>query len=120
MKRNRFIVLLSLLFLSVTAGGQNSNSEEVKSGSFSYKVKPGKSANLMDECNVDFSYKKVVGDPVYTANLQWSRLNEFTVTKGAKKTKITYAQLSEYPDLQKRFDMIVPVNAIFDFTPIEH
>lgn len=116
MKRNRFIVLLSLLFLSVTAGGQNSNSEEVKSGSFSYKVKPGKSANLMDECNVDFSYKKVVGDPVYTANLQWSRLNEFTVTKGAKKTKITYAQLAEYPDLQKRFDMIVPVNAIFDFT----
>lgn len=116
MKSNRFIVLLSLLFVAVAAGGQNSNSEEVKSGSFSHKVKNGKSVNLMDECTVDYTFKKVVGNPVYEASLQWSRLNEFTVTKGAKKTKVTYAQLAEYPDLQKRFDLIAPINAIFDVT----
>lgn len=116
MKRNRFIVLLSLLFVAVTASGQNANSDEVKSGSFSYKVKPGKGFNLMDECNVDFSYRRVVGDPVYKASIQWSRLNEFAVTKGAKKSKVTYAQLAEYPDLQKRFDLIAPTSAIFDFT----
>ena len=118
MKRNRFIVLLSLLFLAVTASGQSSNSDEVKTGSFSCKAKTakGKSSYLMDECNVDFTYKKVVGSPSYTTEVQWSRLNEFTMVKGAKKSTVTYAQLGEYPDLQKRFEMITPTNAVFDFT----
>ena|GEM_PF-658677 len=115
MKRIRFIVLLFLMMMAASVNAQDL--KDVKTGSFSCKANygAGKNSYLLDDCKVNYTYKIIIGEPVYFANMVWNRKSDFTIGK-AKKTKITYAQLSEYPDLQKRFDLITPVSAKFKFT----
>lgn len=116
MKGFRFKILLLLTFMSATVFGQDQ--KEIKSGTFACKAKyaAGKNSYLLDECNVNYTYKVVVGDPVCNATASWKRKDDYTVGSGAKKAKITYSQLSEYPDLQKRFELITPTSAKFKFT----
>lgn len=115
MKRIRFTMLLFIMLMAASVSGQDL--KEVKSGSFSCKTKNavGKNSYLLDDCKVDYTYKVIIGEPVYFANMVWNRKSDFAIGK-SKKTKITYAQLSEYPDLQKRFDLITPLSAKFKFT----
>ena len=109
MKRLKFTAIA--LFLSLVAVcGQGQNDV---SGTFSSKAKyaAGKNSYLLDECKVDYTYKIVLGAPVYVANMIWKRKDDFTV----KNEKITYKELAAYPDLQKRFALITPTNVKFKF-----
>jgi hypothetical protein len=111
MKRLKFTAIA--LFLSLMAvNGQEQ--KDALSGSFSSKAKyaAGKNSYLLDECKVDYTYKTVLGAPVYLANMVWTRKNDFTI----KNDKISYSDLSAYPDLQKRFELITPANVKFKFT----
>ncbi len=111
MERLKF-TLIALLFSLVAVNGQEQ--KDVLSGSFSSKAKyaAGKNSYLLDECKVDFTYRTVLSAPVYFANMEWTRKNDFTI----KNEKISYSDLNEYPDLKKRFELITPVNAKFKFT----
>jgi len=111
MKRLKFTAIaLFLSFITVYGQGQDG----VLSGSFSSKAKyaAGKNSYLLDECKVDYSYKMVLGSPVYTANMIWKRKDDFTI----KNEKISYKDLDAYPDLQKRFALLTPTNVKFHFT----
>ena len=101
------------LFLSLIAiHGQEQ--KDVLSGSFSCKAKyaAGKNNYLFDECKVDYTYRLVLSAPVYQASMTWKRRNDFSI----KNDKISYSDLRDYPDLQKRFELITPTKVRFKFT----
>ncbi len=111
MKRFKFTAIA--LFLSlITVCGQGQDG--VLSGSFSRKAKyaAGKNSYLLDECKVDYTYKMILGSPVYVANMTWKRKDDFTI----KNEKISYKELDAYPDLQKRFALLTPTSVKFYFT----
>ena len=72
----------------------------VLTGTISGKEKyvAGKNSYLMDGYDVNVAYKEVMGAPVCTANMTWTRHTNYTV----KGKKVAYAQLAEYPDLKAR------------------
>ena len=111
MKRLKFTaIVLFLSLMAVYGQGQ----KDALSGSFSSKAKyaAGKNSYLLDECKVDYTYKTVLGAPVYFAHMVWTRKNDFTI----KNEKISYSDLSMYPDLRKKFELITPVHVKFKFT----
>ncbi len=109
MKRLKFTAIALFLSLMAVCG-----QEDALSGTFSSKAKyaAGKNSYLLDECKVDYTYKMVLGSPVYVANMTWKQKDNFTV----KNEKISYRELDAYPDLQKRFTLITPNNVKFKFT----
>ncbi|MDR1729137.1 MAG: formylglycine-generating enzyme family protein [Prevotellaceae bacterium] len=111
MKRLKFTAI-ALFFSLMMVFGQEPDG--ILSGSFSGKAKytAGKNSYLLDECKVDYTYKMILGSPVYVANMTWKRKDDFTV----KNEKISYKELEAYPDLQKRFALLTPVNVKFYFT----
>ena len=86
----------------------------VLTGTISGKEKyvAGKNNYLMDGYDVNVEYKEVMGAPVCTANMTWTRNNSFTV----KGKKVAYAQLAGYPDLQARYDLITPKSVECSYT----
>ena len=111
MKKLQFTVIALFLSLMAVSGQEQS---DVFSGSFSSKARyaAGKNIYLMDECRVNYTYKVVLGSPVYQADMVWTRRNDFTVNN----VKISHADLNAHPDLQKRFELITPVSVRFKFT----
>jgi hypothetical protein len=108
-----FQITLVALFLSLmAANGQEQKGELSGSFTCNARYQAGKNSYLLDYCKVDYAYKTILADPVYVANMTWTRKNNFTF----QKEKINYADLKEYPDLQKRFDLITPIQANFKFT----
>jgi len=113
MKKIQFTAIA--LFLSLmSVSGQGQGQGDGLSGTFSSKARyvPGKNIYLLDEAKVNYTYKTVLGDPVYYADMVWTRRNDFTVNN----VKISHSDLSAYPDLQKRFELITPVSVKFRFT----
>jgi hypothetical protein len=108
-----FQITLVALFLSLmVVNGQEQKGDVSGSFTCNARYQAGKNSYLLDHCKVDYVYKTVLADPVYLANMTWTRKNNFTI----KKEKINYSELKEYPDLQKRFDLITPIQAKFKFT----
>ncbi len=102
--RRFYLSMLTLLMSATALWGEAQTG--VLTGSISGKEKyvAGKNNYLLDGYNVDVAYKTVMGAPVCTAGMTWTRNNSFTV----KSKKIAYAQLAEYPDLQARYDLLTP------------
>jgi len=110
MKRLKFTTIALILSLMAVSGQQN----DVLSGSFSSKAKyaAGKNSYLLDECKVNYTYRTILGSPVYYTEMVWTRKNDFAI----KNNRISYSDLSAYPDLQKRFELITPMSVKFKFT----
>lgn len=85
MKRIRFTMLLFIMLMAASVSGQDL--KEVKSGSFSCKTKNavGKNSYLLDDCKVDYTYKVIIGEPVYFANMVWNRKSDFAIGKSKKQ-----------------------------------
>ena len=115
MKQLKFTAIALLLSLMAVSGQEQ---KDALSGYFSSKAKypAGKNSYLLDECKVDYTYKVILGNPVYFTNMVWTRKNDFTI----KNEKVSYSDLNAYPDLQKRFELITPVNVKFKFTMLFH
>jgi hypothetical protein len=111
MKKLQLTLIAAFMsFAAVFGQGQT----EQMSGSFSCKAKyaTGKNCYLMDTCKVDFTYKLIMGNPAYSANVVWSGKDDFV----HNKSKISYGQLSEFPDLKRRFELISPKSAKYTIT----
>ncbi len=102
--RRIYLTMLTMLMSAAALWGEAQDG--VLTGSISGKEKyaAGKNSYLLDEYKVDVAYKEVMGDPVCTASMTWTRNNSFTV----KTKKVAYAQLESYPDLKARYDLITP------------
>lgn len=111
MKKLQFTIIAIFFSLMAVSGQEHT---DVLSGSFTGKAKyaTGKNSYLLDDYQVDYTYRTVLSAPVYFANMTWKRKNDFTI----KNDKISYSELQEYPDLQKRFELITPASAKFKFT----
>lgn len=99
------------VFMAITSSfGQNT--EEI-SGSFSCKAQyPSSNQYLMDSCRVNYTFKTVMGDPAYIANVVWSRKNEF-VYNGKR---IVENNLHSLSGLRQKYETIAPTKAKYTFT----
>lgn len=111
MKRVYLTVLSALMSVFIMFGQGQFTS---LSGTYSGKMKyvPGKNVYLLDEYRLDYNYKVVMGEPRCEAQVAWTRNNGYTVDK----KNVAYSRLSQHPDLQQRFDLLVPDSAVFTYT----
>ena len=110
--RRFYLTMLTMLMSAAALWGEAQTG--VLTGTISGKEKyvAGKNSYLMDGYDVNVAYKVVMGAPVCTANMTWTRHNSYAV----KSKKIAYAQLAEYPDLKARYDLITPKSVECTYT----
>lgn len=83
-------------------------------GTFGCKAKySGKNTYLMDSCYVDYTIKRVVGAPSYTAKVTWTQQkNGYNVGGVAVKP----ADLGAFKHPSRRYNDVTPTKATFNFT----
>ncbi len=110
--RRFYLTMLTMLMSAAALWGEAQTG--VLTGTISGKEKyaAGKNSYLMDGYEVNVAYKVVMGAPVCTANMTWTRHNSYAV----KSKKVAYAQLAEYPDLKARYDLITPKSVECTYT----
>lgn len=82
-------------------------------GTFACKAKySGKNTYLMDSCYVDYTFKKVVGAPSYSAKVSWTQHPGYTV--GGVSVKAS--DVANYKNYKQRYNDIAPTKATFKFT----
>lgn len=82
-------------------------------GSFACKAKySGKNTYLMDSCYVDYTFKKVVGAPSYSAKVNWKAFPGYTVGG----VSVNAADVANYKNYKQRYNDIAPTKATFKFT----
>ncbi|MBP3717564.1 MAG: SUMF1/EgtB/PvdO family nonheme iron enzyme [Paludibacteraceae bacterium] len=84
------------------------------SGTFGCKAKyTGKNTYLMDSCYVDYTIKRVVGIPSYTAKVTWTKQKNGYNVGGVA---VNPADIASYKHPTRRYNDVAPTKATFNFT----
>lgn len=83
-------------------------------GTFGCKAKyTGKNTYLMDSCYVDYTIKRVVGVPSYTAKVRWTQQKSGYNVGGVA---VKPADIAAYKHPTRRYNDVAPTKATFNFT----